>query len=851
MSINKRVIEKIEQRKIYRDKTAEEVFKELNTSINGLSSEEAQKRLDLYGYNTIRSRKKTDSLTLLLNQFKSPLIIILFFASILSYVLGESTDGTIIISILILSCLLGFKQERSATNAVEKLLSLTEIKSTVLRDGVVKVIPEPEIVVGDIIVMSAGNGIPADCLVLESKDLFINEATLTGETFPVEKRAGVVDKDAPINKRTNILYMGTSVVSGSGKAVVVRTGKETEFGKIAEKLRLAPLETEFEQGIRRFGNFLVIITLLLVVAIFFFSITLYHDIFDSFLFSVSLAVGITPELLPAIITITLSNGAKDMYTKKVIVKKLNAIENFGSMNVFCSDKTGTLTEGNVQIKDYVNYDGVTTEKVLNYAYINSYHQKGYENPIDTAVLGHKKFDVSGFKKLDEIPYDFIRKRLSILVSIENTRDTLLITKGAFNKVLEVCSTVENHDGKIVNINDFSTEIKNKYDEYGKNGFRVLGLAYKKFTDIQIITIDHEKDMTFLGFLILYDPLKKDIKETIKRMNDYGIILKVITGDNELVARNIGTQLEMVNSDVLTGPRIRNLSDEALMKLVNDIDIFAEVEPNQKERIIIALKKSGNVVGYIGDGINDATALHAADVGISVDNATDVAKDASQIVLMERNLEVLVDGVIAGRTTFANTMKYIFITTSANFGNMFSMAGSSLFLPFLPLLPKQVLLTNFITDFPTIYLSQDKVDEDWIKKPRRLNVKLVRRFMLVFGITSSAFDYIVFIVLILSVGTTPDEFRTTWFLESILTELFIIFVMRTEKLLFKSKPEKKMTIAIIVVSILIFIFPYSPLNTILGFVPLPPHLVLIIFIITASYIFTSELVKRFFYRKVKF
>jgi Mg2+-importing ATPase len=848
VSINKRLIEEIKHEKIYRNKSVEEVFKELETSADGLTTEEAEKRQKLYGFNTLKARQKTDSLTLLISQFKNPIVIILLFASVLSFVLGEPVDGIIIISLIFLSNFLGFKQEKRASDTVAQLLSIIQSKISVFRDGTIKEILEHEIVIGDIVILSAGKTIPGDCLILEAKDLFINEATLTGETFPVEKTPGIVSKDTPMNKRINILYMGTNVVSGNGKAIVVKTAKDTEFGKISERLRLRPAETEFERGIKKFGNFLIRITLILVIAIFFFSALLQHGIFESLLFSLSLAVGITPELLPTIISITLSQGAKKMAQDKVIVKRLNSIQNLGSMNVLCSDKTGTLTEGKPKIKDFIDFEGNSNHKAFLYAYINAYYQKGYENPIDAAILQHKTLDITEYQKLDEIPYDFIRKRLSILVS--NKNESILISKGAFNNILSICSKVETSNEEIKPIAEITDSLTNKFVELSSQGLRVLGIAYKDLGNISVIHNEDEKDLTFLGFLILFDPLKAEIKETILKMNNLGILLKVVTGDSSLVAKNLGIQLGMVNTRVITGTEMHRLSDEALLHLVNNIDIFAEVEPNQKERIILSLKKFGNVVGYIGDGINDATALHAADVGISVDSAVDVAKEAADIVLLERNLKVLINGIISGRKTFANTLKYIFITTGANFGNMFSMAGASLFIPFLPLLPPQILLTNFITDFPAVNISTDNVDDNWVNSPKRWDINFILKFMLVFGLTSSFFDYLVFFVLLYGIGATPEEFHTAWFLESVLTELFIILVIRTQSRFYKSKPSKALLYSIIFVSLIVFAFPYTPLNLLFNFVPLPFPLVLLILAITIGYVFTSEGVKVLFYKKVK-
>lgn len=653
----------------------------------GLSSQDAKQHLSEYGTNSLKQKQKSNSLTLLLNQFRSPIILILIFAAVLSIFLRDAADAIIILAIVLISGLLGFWQERGATDAVQKLLALVQVKATVLRDGQSQEIPNESVVPGDIVLLSAGGNIPGDCLVLESKDLSVNEATLTGETYPADKMSGVLPSETDLGQRSNILYMGTNVISGTAKAVVVHTGKETEFGKVSERLKLRPPETEFETGLRKFGYFLMEVTLILVVLIFVANVYLKRPVLESFLFSLALAVGLTPQLLPAIVSVNLARGAKQMAKKQVIVKRLPAIENFGSMNVFCSDKTGTLTEGEVKIHSAVDVDGKESERVQLYAYLNAASESGYVNPIDAAIRAAKTFDISGYQKLDEVPYDFNRKRLSILFTKENTH--LIVTKGSLKTILDVCSSVETAEGKTIDMAGQQQKLQQRAEEMGSKGFRVLGVAYRNF-ERDCFSKDDEVNMTFLGYLALYDPPKPGIADTLKELGLLGVTPKMITGDSRAVAMSIIQQVGLPEPKVLTGSELLLLSDEALMQRVQETNVFAEVEPNQKERIIIALKKAGNVVGYLGDGINDASALHAADVGISVESAVDVAKEAADIVLMEKDLNVLILGVKEGRVTFANTLKYIFMATGANFGNMFSMAGASLFLPFLPLLPSQIL-----------------------------------------------------------------------------------------------------------------------------------------------------------------
>ncbi len=824
------------------------LLQQLQTAQEGLTGNEARRRLTLYGSNRLKPPKRSDVFTLLLAQFKSPLILILLLATGLSFFLRDPVDAFIILTIVLVSGLLGFWQERSATNAVEKLLAIVQIKASVLRDGSPKDIPVEEIVPGDIVLLSAGDIVPGDGAVQESKDLFVDEAMLTGETFPVEKAVAVLPAETPLGQRTNALWMGTHVVSGSAKALVISTGKESELGKVSGRLKLRPQETDFERGIRQFGYFLMEVTLVLVVAIFAINVYLARPVLDSFLFSLALAVGLTPQLLPAIISINLAHGAKRMARAKVIVKRLAAIENFGSMNVICSDKTGTLTEGIVRLQSALHVEGTPSDKVLFHAYLNAFYETGFTNPIDEAIRTHRSFDLSAYRKADEIPYDFLRKRLSILVAHEKTY--LMVTKGALANVLSACSTAETSAGTIVDIAAVQDRVQQHFEEFSSQGFRTLGVAYRNLGTESRISKEHEAGMTFLGFLVLFDPPKPSIIETIAALKSLGVSLRIITGDNQLVAANVSQQMGLSKTKIITGPDLRQLSDEALLRRVVDVEVFAEIEPNQKERIILALKKAGNVVGYMGDGINDASALHAADVGISVESGVDVCKEAADIVLLEKDLGVLVQGVREGRTTFANTLKYVFMATSANFGNMFSMAGVSLFLPFLPLLPKQILLTNLLTDFPEMTIATDRVDSEMIDYPRRWNIQAIRKFMISFGLVSSVFDYLTFGALLLILHASQDQFRTGWFLESVISASLIVLVIRSRKPSFKSRPSKYLLMATLLVVVATLLLPLTALGSILGLHPLPILFLLLIGIIVMAYIISAEIAKRIFYSRVK-
>jgi Mg2+-importing ATPase len=824
---------------------AMQLLGQLGTTAQGLTAAEADERLARFGANRLRARKRTDELTLLLGQFKSPLILILLFAAGLSFFLRDSTDALIILGIIVASGLLGFWQERGAAHAVEKLLAVVQTTVVVLRDGTEKEISVADVVPGDVAILSAGKSVPADCLTLESKDLFVDEATLTGETYPVAKTAETIAAGAPLGQRTNTLFMGTHVVSGSAVAVVVRTGVATEFGKVSERLRLRPPETEFERGVRRFGYLLMEVTLVLVIAIFAINVYFHRHVLDAFIFSLAVAVGLTPQLLPAIISINLAHGAKRMAQQKVIVRRLSSIENFGSMNVLCCDKTGTLTEGVVRVRSALDMEGQESEEVLRYAYLNAFYETGLVNPIDEAIRTHRRFDLHDCRKLDEVPYDFIRKRLSVLVADGDRH--LMVTKGALANVLAVCSSAEAADGTKADIAAAREQIDRRFAELSSEGFRTLGVAYRDVGSVSQITRDQERGMVFSGLLVLFDPPKPGIAGTIGDLKRLGVSVKMITGDNRLVAAYASAEVGLVNQQILTGPDLHLIGDAALLERVNKVDVFAEVEPNQKERLILALRKAGNVVGYMGDGINDASALHAADVGISVDSAADVAKEAADIVLLERDLGILGQGVREGRTTFANTLKYVFMATSANFGNMFSMAGASLFLPFLPLLPKQILLTNLMTDFPEITIATDNVDGEMVEQPRRWDTRFIRNFMMTFGLVSSVFDYATFGVLLL-LGATVDRFRTGWFLESIISACLIVLVVRTRKPFFMSRPGHHLLVATVLVVVAALVLPYTPLARVFGFTPLPLGYLAVLGAIVTLYIVAAELTKRIFYRR---
>ncbi len=832
----------------YWSKPLHETAEDLGSSLDGLSSSEAQAVLRRVSPNRILSKERATPLRLFLNQFTSPIVLILIFATVVSAFLGDWVDATIILLIVMGSALLSFYQENNANSAAAKLRAQVSSHTDVLRDGKSMSIAATEIVPGDVVLLAAGSLIPGDGVVIEANDFFVNQAVLTGETFPVEKTAGVSPETAGLAARANVVFMGTNVRSGSAKVLIVQTGSATAFGQIAGRLTLRPPETEFEHGIRQLGYLLTEVMLILVFGIFFLNVLMQKPVFDSLLFSIALAVGLTPQLLPAIININLSRGSQEMAKRGVIVRRLESIENFGSMDILCTDKTGTLTQGVVQLDGALDVNGEPSALVNLYAFLNAKLQTGMQNPLDEAIVNKGVQDAEAYTKVDEIPYDFVRKRLSVVVGRPGAAPQL-ITKGALENTLAACSHVQSGDGEQALDKPLLAAIQQRYEGWSAQGYRVLGVAFKSVNEqAHPFTAADEADMILAGFLLFFDPPKDGVQATIRSLAELGVQLKVITGDNEFVARHLGEIVGLDGAQVLTGRALNTLGDEALWHAVEATTIFAEVDPNQKERIILALKKRGHVVGYMGDGINDAPSLHSADVGISVANAVDVAKEAADLVLLKQDLDVLREGIVQGRKTFANTLKYVFMATSANFGNMFSMAGASLFLPFLPMLPKQILLINFLTDMPEMTISGDRVDDVFVERPHRIDVSFIRRFMLVFGSLSSLFDFATFGVLLFVMKAGEQSFQTGWFVESVLSAGVVVFAVRTRLPFHRSRPSRAMLVVTALVILVTLYLPYSPLAGVLGFVPLSLPYLLVIFVIVALYFTAAELAKRWFYRR---
>jgi len=794
----------------------------------GLSSSEAARRLAANGPNRIATTVRRRGLRLLLAQFANPIILILVVATVLAMLLGDLTDGSIILVIIAASGILGFWQEHQAGRAVDALLARVQVHADVLRDGRETPVPLDEIVVGDVLMLRAGDIVPADCQVLSSRNLLIDEAALTGESFPVEK------------DRAGALFMGTHAISGEGSALVLRTGRSTKYAAVYQRLASRDVTTSFERGMTRFGFLLVRAMAVLVTVILVVNLLLGRPAIDAVLFSLALAVGLTPQLLPAIVALSLAAGARRMAEQKVIVKRLDAIEDFGGMTVLCTDKTGTLTAGAVQLDRAVGLDGAPSPVVLRLAGLNAGLQRGFGNPIDEAILAAGAAAEPPVKLLDEVPYDFARKRLSVLCDDGDQR--LLICKGALAGVLESCTTARTPAG-VVPMAQVETATRKLFEELSSGGYRVLAVATRTMPGRDEAGVADEAGLTLEGLLAFHDPAKAGAAGAVAELAALGVSMRLVTGDNRLAAAHVAQSVGL-GQKLLTGPEIELLDDQALAGRIADVRVFAEVEPLHKERVVQALRARGEVVGFLGDGINDAPALHAADIGISVDTAVDVAKESASIVLLEKDLDVIADGVRQGRRTFANTLKYVRVTVSANFGNMLSMAAASVFLPFLPLLPRQILLLNLLTDIPGTAIATDTVDAEQLAAPRKWDLVGIRNFMIIFGLISSVFDIATFVVLRWGFGAGADVFRTGWFLESTATELAVMLVLRTARPLLHSRPSNTLLLSSVAVAAVAFALPYTPvLGGLLGLTPLPGTILAVLGALTVAYVLANEVAKR--------
>ena len=822
---------------------------QLGASAAGLSSAEAATRLAQFGPNLVHAERKKALLLQFLSKFRNPLVIILLVASALSAFTGDAASFFIIGAIVLISVTLDFVQEYRAGQAAEKLRLSVAVRGQVLRDGKPVEIPLAELVPGDVALLSAGDMIPCDGRVLEAKDFFVNQALLTGEPYPVEKAPGEAPAGTEILAAANSVLLGTSVISGSAKVLMCRTGQDTALGEIADTLLAKAPPTAFEQGTHRFGILIMRMTILLVLFVLLVNAFFHRPWLESFLFAIALAVGLTPELLPMVVSVTLSRGALRMAANKVIVKRLASIQNLGSMDVFCTDKTGTLTEARIHLERHLDPLGQECQRVLDLAYLNSFFETGLKSPLDAAILEHKEIDVSGWSKIDEVQFDFERRRISVLV--DKGAERLLVVKGAPEDILRLSTSyVVDRDAAPRPLDAAArANINGQFAALSREGFRVLGIASRQVgPEHSHAVVGDEAELVFAGFAAFLDPPKESAKAALAGLAADRISVKVITGDNELVTQHIVAELGLAVTGVLTGAEIQQLDDLALAARVEQVNLFCRVTPSQKNRIILALKRRGHVVGYLGDGINDAPSLHSADVGISVDGAVDVAKAAADMILLEHDLGVLHAGVLEGRRTFGNIMKYIMMGTSSNFGNMFSMAGASLFLPFLPMLPVQILLNNLLYDVSELAIPLDRVDDDYLSHPRHWDMNFIRNFMLVIGPVSSLFDFLTFFIMLAVFHAGQALFQTGWFIESMATQVLVIFIIRTRGNPLRSRPHPWLVACSLTVVALAALLPFTPAGVHLGFVAPPGYLFPILAALLLCYLLAVEGMKRWFFRR---
>lgn len=830
-----------------------DVLKELVTQESGLDYREAKRRLRKYGPNKAKEEKKKSQLRTLLDILTNPLIALMLFMALLSFLTGEYFTAAIIIAMVFISVVLDYIQEVKADNAAEKLKAMVRTTATVIREGQKKEVALSSLVPGDIVKLSAGDIVPADVRLIISKDLFVNQSTLTGESVPVEKHARKENKKN-ILEYQNLCLMGTNVESGIALAVVVLTGRKTYFGSIVESLE-KKVESDFDSGIKNFIWLMIRIILIIAPAVFFINGLKDGNWFQAFLFALAVIVGLTPELLPMMITVNLAKGAVMMAEKKVIVKRLNAIQNLGAMNILCTDKTGTLTQGRVVLVKHIDLNGEENEEVLKYAYLNSFYQTGLKNITDEAVLKHEndkiKRDITqNYRKIDEVAFDFQRRRMSVVVEGEGKR--FMVCKGAIEEMLAICIK-----GRVLGKSFTLTgaqlkKMRNIAQRLNEEGFRVIAVAYKDVNnEKKAYSVKDEYGLTLLGFIAFLDPPKESAAEAIVNLNKNKVAVKILTGDNEIVTMKICKDVNLQVNGVLLGPEIEKMDEMELMEAAEKNTVFAKLTPKHKERIVSALRKRGHVVGFLGDGINDALALKAVDVGISVNSATDIAKETSGIILLKTSLQVLNDGVVEGRKVFGNIDKYIKMAASSNFGNMFSVLGASFFLPFLPMLPLQVLINNLLYDLSQIAIPTDNVDKEWLEKPRKWMMKGIEKYIVIMGLISSIFDFTTFGILIYFFNgwANPDLFRTGWFVESLMTQTLIIHVMRTKRIpLLESRASVPLILSSLVIVVIGVALPFSPIAGALGFVPLPPIFLAMLSVTLLVYFWFTYMVKNLIAKK---
>jgi Mg2+-importing ATPase len=826
---------------------AAELLRRLEATPAGLSGAEAALRLRRFGPNEAAARRRKPHWRRFLARFANPLILILLFASVLSAATGEFQSLAIIAVILGFSVILDFVQEVRAENAVEALRRSIALRATVLRDGAAQTLPAADLVPGDVVQLSAGDLVPADCRLLEARDLFVNQALLTGEAFPSAKEAIDLPRDAEPAEAINAVFMGTSVVSGTGLAVVCRTGKATALGGLTASLLAKPPPTAFEIETRRFGMMILRLTMMLVLFVLAVNLLFHRPWLESLMFALALAVGLTPELLPMIAAVTLARGAIRLAARKVIVKRLAAIHNLGAIDVLCTDKTGTLTEAKVRLVAHPDANGADSDAALKFAYLNSRFETGVKSPLDTAILEHAAINVSGWVKLDEVPFDFERRRVSVLAQKDGP--PLLIVKGAPEDILRLSSHFLEGDGGREMTAETRSRLLAEFERFGESGLRALAIAIRREPPgTRTAAVSDECDLTFAGFAVFVDPPKASAAAAAKSLADSGVEVKILTGDNERVTVHLCAALGIPVRGLVTGEELSAMSEAALLGRIAETNLFCRVTPQQKQRVLLAIKRRGNTAGFLGDGINDASALHAADVGISVDEGADVAKEAADIVLLEHDLSVVKDGIVEGRRAVVNVTKYVMMGTSSNFGNMFSMAAASLFLPFLPMLPVQVLLNNLLYDGSEIALPFDTVDDETVARPVRWNLAFVRHFMVWVGPVSSIFDFLTFVVLLAVFGASEAAFHTGWFIESLATQILVVFVIRTRRHVLASRPHASLVVLGALFLGLGLALPYTPLGAWFGFVPPSPAFLAFLALMTAAYLACAEAAKRAVYRR---
>jgi Mg2+-importing ATPase len=823
------------------------------TGYRSLTDSEARAKLRTHGENVIFHKKQDRPLLAFIKKFNSPLLILLACASAVSFYVGQYVSSSIIAFMVLMSAVLDFvntyRSERAAASLASKIV--TNVQA--MRNGVWHALPLRFVVPGDLIMLSAGSVIPADGVLIAGDDLFTNQSALTGESFPVGKAPfsgppGEAEKAEASREADYALFMGTSVVTGFGVMLVSRTGEKAEYGRIAARLAEANEETAFDKGIRSFSFFIMRIALLMVVTVFIVNILRGNVTpIDSLLFAIAIVVGLTPELLPVILTVTLSKGSLRMAKKHVVVRHLAAIQNFGAMTVLATDKTGTLTQDKITLVRCTDPWGRESEGVFEAAYVSSAYRTARTSPLDEAIKEHRALAIDQYIKVDEIPFDFTRKRGSIVY--DKGADRILVTKGAPEELITACTTVRDQDGERALDEGARGAALAQYEALSRDGFRVLAVADKRLVQdgAHEYKPDAEHELVLLGFAAFYDPPKTTADEAVRELGSLGVAIKIITGDSELLTRRVCEEIGIPVKGVLTGAELSQMNDDHLAHVVKDITVFARVTPDEKERVVRALRKSGETVGYLGDGINDAPALKVADVGISVNNAVDVAKETADIILLRKSLEVLVDGVREGRITFENTMKYVRMGFSSNFGNMTSMMVASAYLPFLPMLPGQILINNFLYDLSQTTLPSDNVDDDAVRKPINWDIGAIRRYMMVFGLVSSVFDLLTFYVLFKVFSLTGSAFQTGWFIESIATQVLVVYVIRTRRLPFiQSKPSTAVASMAFIIVLIALAVPYMPFASGAGFIPLPLSILLVIAGITITYLFVAEFAKRLYY-----